>query len=174
MHDETEAIVEIWLKQGGLKDDKCIKRVINKNSNSSQWYIDGKHVTEKEVLAVVKKHTIKLDNMCHFLPQEKVKGFAEFAGKPEKFLLEVESAVGPAWMRPLHEELIEEQANRHNLMQMQEAQNKELSSLRSKEERLRDEMTRFDQINALAKEVAIREKKLPWCKVIPEIHSYFE
>lgn len=47
----------------------------------SQFWIDGKSVKEKDVKDKVKSLDVQLDNLCHFLPQEKVEEFGQLAGK---------------------------------------------------------------------------------------------
>ena len=169
MRGKSEGMVEIWLNQGAMKDDLCIKRVINKETRKITCFINGRSVGQKDVNAIVAKNNIKLDSLCHFLPQEKVKKLSESVSQPHSFLLDIEEAVGPAWMRPLHDELIQEQGRRATLLQDQDAYQRELSSLRSRAQALVQEMELFDRQCKLRKEKEIREKKLPYLKVCSSI-----
>ena len=49
---------------------------------------------------------VQLDNLCQFLPQDRVVEFARL--KPEELLLETEKAIGNAELYDLHRELIAE------------------------------------------------------------------
>jgi chromosome segregation ATPase len=159
---QSNASVEITLKQpvGDLR----IKRSFDV-SNHDSWEINGKKATKDEVTKIVKKNNIMLNNLCHFLPQEKVQAFAEMAKKPTEMLKVVETAVGPDWMLPLHEELVAEQKQKSRLLQDADSQSKELHLLKKKEEDMRDEINRFVRLKELDDEISIRRKKIPWIKV---------
>ncbi len=161
-HGEKSASVEITLKQpvGSL----VIKRSFDRNSTDS-WEINGKKATKEQVAQVVKSNNIKLENMCHFLPQEKVQAFAEVAKKPTEMLKVVQAAVGPSWMGPLHAELIHEQKRKSRLMQDADAQSMELNNLQKREEALKEEMGRFERLQTLNEEMDVRKRKIPWVKV---------
>jgi chromosome segregation ATPase len=159
---QKNASVEITLKQpvGELR----IKRSFDVSNNDS-WEINDKKVTREEVTRTVKKNNIMLNNLCHFLPQEKVQAFAEMAKKPTEMLKVVQTAVGPDWMLPLHEKLITDQKNKSRLLQDADSQSKELHLLKKKEEDMRDEINRFVRLKELDDEIAVRRKKIPWIKV---------
>jgi hypothetical protein len=48
---------------------------------------------------------VQLDNLCQFLPQDRVVEFARLS--PEQLLLETEKAIGNAELFKMHEELVE-------------------------------------------------------------------
>ena len=116
---QEECVIEIDLshpeKASGVV---TIRRRLTRNSQSNQnsqfWISDrGNFVAkkEKEVSAFVKALGVQLDNMCHYLPQNKVEEFAQLAGKPTELLFKVEEAVGSNDMKELHEKLIKMQTN---------------------------------------------------------------
>ena len=45
------------------------------------WTINGKRTTQKEVVSVVKAMNIQTDNLCQFLPQDKVHDFSKMNSK---------------------------------------------------------------------------------------------
>merc|ERR1719419_1262669 len=53
-----------------------IKRVIY-FEKGSDWYMNGKSVTQGEVLKLVHSLNIRVDNLCQFLPQDKVGQFSK-------------------------------------------------------------------------------------------------
>ena len=89
------------------KDVITFKRRVTKEDGKSTFWIDGEQKTEKEVKKIVTDLDIQLDNLCHFLPQEKVAEFAALAGKPTEMLLKVEEAIGDDGMKQAHEKLNE-------------------------------------------------------------------
>ncbi|RKO90906.1 P-loop containing nucleoside triphosphate hydrolase protein, partial [Blyttiomyces helicus] len=102
--DGTEkAYTEIELK-GPRGKNTIVKRLFRKSSNSCEWKIDGVATSEKSVKALVKGLNIHVDNLCSFLPQDRV---AEFAGmNPYDLLKETQRAAGDANLTDWHEELI--------------------------------------------------------------------
>ncbi|KAA8914767.1 hypothetical protein TRICI_002843 [Trichomonascus ciferrii] len=99
---ENEAIIEIELQGLPGKASPVIKRVINRDKGTS-WFINNTGVTQKEVAKAIQKYNIQVDNLCQFLPQDKVASFAQ--STPENLLLSTERAIGPANMVEQHMEL---------------------------------------------------------------------
>lgn len=99
---ENEAVIEIELQGLPGKASPVIKRVINRDKGTS-WFINNTGVTQKEVSKAIQKYNIQVDNLCQFLPQDKVASFAQ--STPENLLLSTERAIGPANMVEQHMEL---------------------------------------------------------------------
>lgn len=79
--------------------------------------------TQKDVEALNKKLTIQLDNLCQFLPQEKVVEFSKMT--PQELLMSTESAIGDGGLRDMHVKLQEGGA------QLAALQNEQYASLRA-------------------------------------------
>ncbi|KAI1819698.1 P-loop containing nucleoside triphosphate hydrolase protein [Xylaria intraflava] len=93
-HGEESATIEIEL-QRRLKDraNHIIRVQINREDNGRKWWLNGKESTHKAVQALTRKLRIQIDNLCQFLPQDKV---AEFAGlTPTRLLEETLRAAAP-------------------------------------------------------------------------------
>lgn len=73
---------------------------------SSDFWIDGKKATMAAVKELVGKYNIQLDNLCQFLPQDKVAEFARM--KPTELLRATEMAIGDGELWGLHESVVEE------------------------------------------------------------------
>ncbi|KAG0313305.1 Structural maintenance of chromosomes protein 5 [Dissophora globulifera] len=82
-----------------------IKRHINKNNNTSVWKINGENKTQKEVMKKVQSFDIQVDNLCQFLPQDRVSEFAQMT--PQELLRETQRAVGGDEMLQAHLKMIE-------------------------------------------------------------------
>lgn len=72
----------------------------------SEFSIDGKICPMSKVKDLVKKYNIQLDNLCQFLPQDKVNEFARM--KPVELLKATEMAIGDGELYDLHQSLVEE------------------------------------------------------------------
>ncbi|NXY42891.1 SMC5 protein, partial [Ceuthmochares aereus] len=106
--------VGLFVKQGCLKgvveiellktpDNIIITREIHVVNNSSAWFINRKPATLKMVEEQIAALNIQVDNLCQFLPQDKV---GEFARLSKIELLEAtEKSIGPPEMYQFHCEL---------------------------------------------------------------------
>ncbi|NWU71665.1 SMC5 protein, partial [Pterocles burchelli] len=106
--------VGLFVKQGCLKgvveielsktpDNIIITREIQVVNNTSAWFINGKPTTLKAVEEQIAALNIQVDNLCQFLPQDKV---GEFAKLSKIELLEAtEKSIGPPEMYQFHCEL---------------------------------------------------------------------
>lgn len=99
-HDRAD--IEITMENFPGKPPIVIKRDFS--AKDSVWAINNKKSTESAIKQLREKFNIQLDNLCHFLPQERV---AEFAGMSlEKLLMETERTLKDGHLLTLHEDLI--------------------------------------------------------------------
>ncbi|XP_051166122.1 structural maintenance of chromosomes protein 5 [Leptopilina boulardi] len=98
-----EAKIEIELFESENKTLLITRKFTSHNTTT--WFINGKQVPIKEILAITKQLNIQVDNLCQFLPQDKVQSFSEMDSKT--LLLETERSVGDPLLLERHEQLIE-------------------------------------------------------------------
>ncbi|KAK6956260.1 hypothetical protein Daesc_001534 [Daldinia eschscholtzii] len=105
-HGKENAIVEIELQgQPGEPSNHVIRLQIRKEDNKTKWWINGKESTHSAVKALTNDLRIQIDNLCQFLPQDRV---AEFAGlTPVQLLHETLRAAAPEEMITWHNQLKE-------------------------------------------------------------------
>lgn len=58
-----------------------IRRTLNSANNSSKWMLNGQTVTMQAVKNIVNSMGIDVDNLCSFMPQDKVGNFSHFSPK---------------------------------------------------------------------------------------------
>uniref|UniRef100_A0A8D8TF68 Structural maintenance of chromosomes protein 5 n=2 Tax=Cacopsylla melanoneura TaxID=428564 RepID=A0A8D8TF68_9HEMI len=79
-YGESKASVEIELFNPDAVN-YIIKRVLYSqvfdNKNESKWNVNGRQTTEQQVKSLVAKLNIQIDNLCQFLPQDRVQDFAK-------------------------------------------------------------------------------------------------
>lgn len=155
---QKTGFVEIRLSQPG-GNDVVIKAVLEKEQKNAKFTIDGKATKRKEVLSFVRSLGINLDNLCHFLPQEKVVQFAALAGKPAEMLREVELAVGPPQMIEDHKQLIDLTQNSSKKLEDFENLKNKLEDLKKQAEDYEQELRRFERIQELEKQIQLAEWK---------------
>ena len=86
---------------------------MNRSAGSGRYLINGYPVGVERVKAEIKKLGCQLDNLCQFLPQDRVVAFAQL--KPTELLLETEKAIGDGRLFEEHEWLINEKKAIANL-----------------------------------------------------------
>lgn len=148
------------------KDDKSY--VINREftENSSEWKIDGRKSNEKTVDKFVKDLNIQLDNLCHFLPQERV---AEFAGlTPERLLLETQRTLNSGDLYLMHENLIRLEKDRDDAIADLSKVQDHLEKLRVEEKSLANEVEKLNQFNEKSKQLKYHKLLLPYAIVEEE------
>ena len=77
--------------------------MIRRESNKSVYYINGTPSNKKKVVELARSFSIQIDNLCQFLPQDKVVEFA--AMTPVELLRSTQRAVASEEMLEWHESL---------------------------------------------------------------------
>ena len=104
-HGCQEAVIEIELAKDGkqFKKNINIRCTIKHEGNKSIYTVNGRPQSKKAVIELCKSLSIQIDNLCQFLPQDKVVEFA--AMTPAQLLRETQRAVASQEMIDIHEEL---------------------------------------------------------------------
>lgn len=141
------ATVEIELQRRPQDRVNHVVRVqIHRDRNSQAWWLNGKETSHKTIQKLMRVLHVQIDNLCQFLPQDRV---VEFAGlTPVELLHETLRAAAPAevltWQRELqdlhrdHKELDQQSGSRAetlgNLEKRQQAMQADVDRNREREE----------------------------------------
>lgn len=103
-HGKDVATIEIELQKRSQDRTNFVIRVqIRREQNSQKWWLNGKETTHKAIQTLVQSLKIQVDNLCQFLPQDRVVEFA--ACGPVDLLHETLRAAAPPemleWQRQL-------------------------------------------------------------------------
>ena len=168
MHEQKSATIEIELapkaNKSGDEPNDVIKRVIirNKgksNAGASEWYINGEKSNHRAVKDLVRSYEIAVDNLCTFLPQDRVGSFSGFTA--QSLLSETQKALGGN-MHNMHERLIElESVVGQNDRTVQTTEQK-LEQLNKDRERLEKEKERMNEREECINKIDLLEKKKMW------------
>lgn len=159
---EDSATIEITLKNQQGRSNLVIKREIYKKTDKSDWYLQGKPVSERKVKSALTELNIQLDNLCQFLPQEKVADFAKLT--PEKLLIETQRAIDVKSLQQ-HENLIKLDTERIKISTLLEAKEKELVTLESQKERYEAAARQYRDYENKKSDLDKYEKILPWAQL---------
>jgi|TARA_B110000259_G_scaffold182713_1_gene226749 hypothetical protein len=101
---EQSGYSEITLATSDPERPLVVRREIKRKDSSSTWRVNNVVVTLDRVKLEMHKLGVQLDNLCQFLPQDRVVEFARLT--PESLLMETEKAIGNAELYDMHAELI--------------------------------------------------------------------
>ncbi|KAI9890651.1 MAG: Structural maintenance of chromosomes protein 5 [Vezdaea aestivalis] len=139
-----EATIEIELiKKPDQRRNTVIRRHISKTNKKSTWYLNGKQVPLKEIAKSTASFAIQIDNLCQFLPQDKV---AEFAAMDSIQLLEsTQRAVAEPEMAEMHQSLKQLGKERRETQEKVITETKQLNSLKQRQEAVQRDVDRLNE-----------------------------
>ncbi|KAH7075580.1 P-loop containing nucleoside triphosphate hydrolase protein [Paraphoma chrysanthemicola] len=143
-----EAEIEIELAAGpGMASNPVVRRIIRKSDNKSIFWINGKHSSKNAVLALCKQFSIQIDNLCQFLPQDRVVEFAKMEDVDR--LRETLRAAAPKQMVEWHDQLKQLRAEEKGLETKQQNEKRHLEGLERQQNASRDDVERWHQREGL-------------------------
>ncbi|KAF2462973.1 P-loop containing nucleoside triphosphate hydrolase protein [Lindgomyces ingoldianus] len=164
-HGNTEAEIEIELAAAKHhRTNPIIRRLIKKEGNKSLFFLNGRQSTQKEVVKLCKAFSIMLDNLCQFLPQDRV---VEFAGlSPVALLRETQLAAAPEHMIQWHEALKALRRDEKRLEFEQGEKTRDLKTLQAKQNATREDVERWEQRQELTR----KANALGKCRPVIELN----
>jgi chromosome segregation ATPase len=103
-HGNEHAIVEIEL-QGGPRDNGnfTVRLRLTEEDNGRKFWINNKESSHKDVVQLMQSLSIQIDNLCQFLPQDRVAEFAALS--PVQLLEKTLQAAAPKQMTEWQKQL---------------------------------------------------------------------
>jgi chromosome segregation ATPase len=89
----------------GPENIRTVRRIINSETRSSKWTMNGRSTTQADVKAFMKSLHIDVDNLCSFMPQDKVGTFTHLS--PQGILEKTLQSITVSDDRTLYDEQIE-------------------------------------------------------------------
>ncbi|KAK9458118.1 hypothetical protein V1511DRAFT_491802 [Dipodascopsis uninucleata] len=164
-------LVEIMLKGQLGEADPIIQRTIHRD-NISEWLLNGKRESAKAVKEVIDRYNVQIDNLCQFLPQDRVVEFAHMT--PQMLLMETERVTGSIDMVPNHEKLIELHSEYKNLVSQTQLDIKELEQQKERQDAAAIEVDRFRRRKQIQEELDLLEKYRPFAEYQDTSSQYNE
>jgi len=161
-HGKDRAFIEISLSsiKRGRQSNITIQRTFKRNINKTYWKINGESKTQKEVLSLIDSYNIQIDNLCQFLPQDKVCEFAQMTST--ELLNATLKAIGNKDLFSQFEELLKSQEQKNILQTNLDNQEKLLTKIKNQNEALEREVTRYKERENILQNIRIIEKQIPW------------
>jgi structural maintenance of chromosomes protein 5 len=162
---KTQAYIELELANEHGKDPVITRTICEEGKQKSSFTWDGEVVSGKKVRQqAAEMFQIQIDNLCTFLPQEKVGNFSGFDSK--SLLLETEKTLSKdKGLYTTHLELIEMQKDLHGGDDQVDSLQKKVEQLKVELESLEREVQRMEQLRRAEELADLLRKKLLWLKV---------
>ncbi|KAL8871981.1 MAG: hypothetical protein Q9174_002305, partial [Haloplaca sp. 1 TL-2023] len=161
-HGEQEAEIEIELAGDPKRHRRnpVIKCNIKRENNKSTFFIDGKASNKKAVIELCRSFTIQIDNLCQFLPQDKVVEFA--AMTPVELLRSTQRAVAPQEMIDMHEELKEHRHQQKSIQAKVQGDEEALQNLENRQRMQADDVQRMRDREVIKERIRLMESSRPF------------
>ncbi|KAI9721219.1 MAG: hypothetical protein M1812_002380 [Candelaria pacifica] len=173
-HGCQEASIEIELAADPERHtaNPVIRRNIKREGNKSQFFIAGKVATQKLVLDLARSFSIQIDNLCQFLPQDKVCEFAALS--PVELLQSTQQAAAPAEMIEWHSNLKDLRREQKSVQAHVAGDKENLASLESRHQMQRADVERLRERAAIQERLRLLQKARPFAKYREARNRYLE
>ncbi|EDQ86629.1 uncharacterized protein MONBRDRAFT_28020 [Monosiga brevicollis MX1] len=172
--NEDRAVIEVELDMG-KNAPLTVRRVmtIDRNNNgkaSSNFSLNGRPATEEQGLTATSRFcsikvkqkisalNIQMDNLCQFLPQDKVSEFSRM--KPDELLVATETAIGGQKLREKHEKLAEDEQALNQEVNAYEIIHQEYQNGFQRNEQRRPEVEKAQHHRELSQDIFNHENKI--------------
>mmetsp|Transcript_2900 Transcript_2900/g.5510 ORF Transcript_2900/g.5510 Transcript_2900/m.5510 type:complete len:1133 (+) Transcript_2900:146-3544(+) len=161
---EDEAFIELELANEQGKDVVITRTIRRQHKNHSSFTWNGESVSGKKVKEMAtEKFQIQIDNLCTFLPQEKVGNFSGF--DPKSLLLETEKTLSEnKSLYHTHLELIKLQEELHGGDDQVDSLQQKVEQLQMELSRMEREVQRMEALRLAEEQAELLRKKILWLK----------
>lgn len=168
---EDSGYIKISLRGESEDEQITITRKID-TYNKSEWLFNRKVVAKKEIMEVIQRFNIQVNNLTQFLPQDRVCEFAKLT--PVQLLEETEKAVGDPQLPVQHHSLIMKSHEMKRFERALESNKGSLNQLKTLNAELEKDVERVRQREELLAKSESMKKKLPWLKYDMKKAEYME
>ncbi|KAE9985330.1 hypothetical protein EG328_007583 [Venturia inaequalis] len=159
-HGCDTAEIEIELQKTDQMDrNPIIRHTIKREGGKSAWQLNGRTTTHKEILSLVRGFNIQIDNLCQFLPQDRVVDFAKMTSIEK--LEETQKAAAHPRLIAWHNELKNLGNERKKFASDQEQSKTQLEQLQKRQDAQRADVERMTERNNLLEKVSLLEACRP-------------
>lgn len=160
-HNEKVAIIEIELqKRKGEPTNHIVEARIIRSEEKIDFRLNRKKVSLQTIKALMKSLSIQIDNLCQFLPQDRVSEFA--AMNAVQMLHETQRAAAPDQMLQWHDELKAFRKDQKDLEGSLGNDEELLKNLQNRQESLKREVEQVEQHNAVVRKVQLLKDCVPF------------
>jgi chromosome segregation ATPase len=156
--DAAEIEIELQRKEGEATN-YVVRLRITKDGNTREWWLGGKKTSFKAIQALTRSLSIQIDNLCQFLPQDKVSSFSGLS--PVELLQRTQEAAAPPQMLEWHDNLKKLRKEEKELTDQQATDQAQLGNLETRQQNLRAEVERLQERQDIEKRVKFLKYAMP-------------
>ncbi|KAI4478557.1 hypothetical protein M0804_011880 [Polistes exclamans] len=153
-----EAKIEIQLKENCTKF-VTITRIFN-TSGKTFWLLDGQSSNYADILEITRSFNIQVDNLCQFLPQDKVHDFSKM--NAQELLENTERSVGDPILLEYHMKLKEYRSELKELESKILTKQRILETKSQKYEHLKGIVSTIKEKKAIKNKIITLKQKKAW------------
>ena len=151
-HGKDTATIEIELYKRPKDRRNFIVRVqIRREQNNQKWWLNGKETNHKTIQLLMKKLKIQVDNLCQFLPQDRVVEFA--ACTPVDLLHETLRAASSEEMLDWQKQLQDLHKDKKSLAEAAHTDAETLKNLETRQQGLQADVDRIREREEIQQKV---------------------
>lgn len=160
-HGSDHATIEIELQaQREDEQNHIVKVRIIRDGDKRKWWINNNETSLKMVQSLTRELGIQVDNLCQFLPQDRV---AEFAGlNPVELLHHTQRAAAPEQMLVWHDQLKSLRKEEKSLQLQHETDEEALANQQERQENLRADVERLKERAEIQERISLLKKTVPF------------
>ncbi|KAI8988304.1 P-loop containing nucleoside triphosphate hydrolase protein [Mycotypha africana] len=143
---QDEAQITIELKRVNSRN-VILQRTLRKSNNATSWRLNGKQATQKEVFSLIQSFNIQVDNLCQFLPQDRVAEFAELS--PPQLLQRTQIAAGKFDLADMQKQLMEWRNEEKQLSRTNSSDIDHLKTLKTRNSELEKDVRRSEELKKI-------------------------
>ncbi|THC90419.1 hypothetical protein EYZ11_010118 [Aspergillus tanneri] len=171
-HGCREATIEIELAGGPkFRRNPIVCRTIKREGNKSSFMLNGKPASRTQVLKFAQSFSIQIDNLCQFLPQDKVSEFAALT--PVELLHSTQRAAAEPEMIEWHDNLKKLRVEQKKLQADNQGDKDLLTNLQNRQEMQRADVERMRQRAQIKRKIEMLELVRPVTKY-KESHAQYK
>lgn len=158
-HDCTEAEISIYLQ--GNSENEYIKLVRQFTiDEKSTWKINDKKCSSKEFMQFIKQFNVQVDNLCQFLPQDRVQDFAKM--NKQELLKQTQVAVCREDLMLKQEQLISSRTKQNDVTKTLANIQQKLDDAVNANLQLQSKVTNFKKKKEFLGKIKDIERKMAW------------
>ncbi|KAM0260619.1 hypothetical protein ACHAQJ_002681 [Trichoderma viride] len=152
-HGKDTATIEIELhKRPQDRTNFVIRLQIRREQNSQKWWLNGKETNHKKIQSLMHMLKIQVDNLCQFLPQDRVVEFA--ACTPVELLHETLRAAAHEEMQKWHRQLQEFHRDKKDVAEAVHTDTETLKNLQNRQQGLQADVDRIREREEIQERVS--------------------
>lgn len=163
-HGCSEATVEIELKGAQGQVNQVIRLEIEKEGSKKKWHINNRPCNAKDVKKITRTFGIQIDNLCHFLPQDRVVEFSRLS--PKDRLSSTLRGAAPDHITEQHEQLRELASKQKEDLKKQGDTRKVLKNLEDRQNGVRGDVERMRERGIIQERVRMLELTRPVARLM--------